>query len=90
MCSTRRRANTIDSLKSEPCRTPLDVVAGSVVGVRVAVMWGSRRVRGRRGEGEEHVVEGGLAAIDVDGVDAGVVEGAHEVDEAACRRRSAR
>jgi hypothetical protein len=43
MCSTLRRANTIDSLKSEPCRRLLDVVAGSVVGVRVAVMWGSRR-----------------------------------------------
>ena len=30
----------------------------------------------RVGQGEEHVVEGGLAAVDVDGVDAGVVEGA--------------
>jgi len=34
------------------------------------------------GEGEEDVVERGLAAVYVDHIDAGVVEGAHHVDDA--------
>ena len=41
-------------------------------------------------EGEEHVVERGLTAVEVDGVDAGVVERAHDVDEARVAERSAR
>ena len=51
---------------------------------RVAVMRvPPRRVgAGRAGEGEEHVVERGLAAVEVDGVDAGGVERPHDVHEA--------
>src|SRR4051812_40633033 len=43
----------------------------------------------RRGEGEEDVVEGRLAAVDVDDVDAGVVDDAHDVDEpkVGCHRQ---
>ena len=37
------------------------------------------------GEGEEDLVEGCLAAGDVDGVDAGFVEGSHDVDHLARR-----
>ena len=49
------------------------------------------RSRGRvvvAGEGEEDVVERGLAAVEVDGVDAGVVERAHRRPSGGCPRRT--
>src|SRR5690606_9826321 len=41
--------------------------------------------RGTVGEGEEDVVEGRLAAVDVGGVDPGVVEGADELHDPGAR-----
>ena len=97
MCSRLRRANTSESrhvvrhpprysrgvVRRPPTRGPR---SGSMVMVMRTPLRGTvaglTASRVGAGEGEEHVVEAGLTTVEVDGVDAGVVERAHDVDHA--------